>query len=74
MNTTNQHTAESLITWTRTRRDSRAHRVARKAFRLARNVLAVLGVCFLYFLIVGYFQYQDQAAQYEVQCAVSRCM
>lgn len=74
MNTTNQPTAEPLITWSRTKRDSRAHRLARKAFRIARNVLAVLGVCFVYLLVLGYFQYQDQAAQYEVQCAVSRCM
>ncbi|WP_269501070.1 hypothetical protein [Burkholderia sp. IMCC1007] len=74
MNTTDQPTAESLITWKRTKPDSRAHRLARKAFRITRNVLAVLGVCFVYLLVLGYFQYQDQAAQYEVQCAVSRCM
>ncbi|NTZ82237.1 hypothetical protein FCJ61_04185 [Burkholderia metallica] len=74
MNTTNQPTAESLITWKRTKRDSRAHRLARTTFRIARNVLAILGVCFVYLVVLGYFQYQDQAAQYEVQCAVSRCM
>ena len=74
MNTTNQPTAESLITWSRTKRDSRVHRLARKTFSIARNVLAVLGVCFVYLIVLGYFQYQDQAAQYEVQCAVSRCM
>ncbi|MBR8054187.1 hypothetical protein [Burkholderia vietnamiensis] len=74
MTTTNQPTAESVITWKRTKRDSRARRMARKAFQISRNVFAVLGVCFAYFIILGYFQYQDQAAQYEVQCAVSRCM
>ncbi|WP_175760488.1 hypothetical protein [Burkholderia anthina] len=74
MNTTNQPTPESLITWKRTKRDSRAHRLMRIAFSIARNALAVLGVCFVYLLVLGYFQYQDHAAQYEVQCAVSRCM
>ncbi|HDR9756485.1 TPA: hypothetical protein ACK3Q6_001638 [Burkholderia cepacia] len=74
MNTTNQPMVESLITWKRTKHDSRGRRMARTAFRIGRNVLAILGVCFVYLLILGYFQYQDQAAQYEVQCAVSRCM
>ncbi|MBR8435242.1 hypothetical protein KDW37_31275 [Burkholderia cenocepacia] len=74
MNLTNHPTSESLITWKRAERDSRARRLARKAFRIARNMLAVLGVCFVYLLVLGYFQYQDQAAQFEVQCAVSRCM
>lgn len=74
MNTTNQPIAESLITWKRTKRDTRVRRFAHKGFRIARNVFAVLGVFFAYLVILGYFQYQDQAAQYEVQCAVSRCM
>ncbi|MBR7929434.1 hypothetical protein [Burkholderia ambifaria] len=74
MNTPTQSTPDSLITWKRSKRDTRANRVARTAFRIIRNLLAVLGVCFVYLLVIGYFQYQDQAAQYEVQCAVSRCM
>ena len=74
MNTMNQPTEEPLITWKRGKRDSRVRRMARKAFLISRNVFAILGVCFAYFLILGYFQYQDQAAQCEVQCAVSRCM
>ncbi|WP_186061050.1 hypothetical protein [Burkholderia gladioli] len=47
---------------------------ARAAFRWSRNVLAILGCCFLYMLIIGYFQYMDQVAQNDVLCAVSRCM
>lgn len=74
MNTTNQPTAEPLITWKRVKHDTRGLRIARHIFRAFRNVLAVLGVFFVYLLILGYFQYQDQAAQTEVQCAVSRCM
>ncbi|WP_261533588.1 hypothetical protein [Burkholderia multivorans] len=74
MNATNQPTAESLITWKRAKPDAPARRMARAAFRVFRNVLAVLGVFFVYLLVLGYFQYQDQAAQTEVQCAVSRCM
>ncbi|RQS85143.1 hypothetical protein [Burkholderia seminalis] len=74
MNTMHEPTAEPLITWKRAKRDSRARRFARQAFRGARNVFAVLGVFFAYLFVLGYFQYQDQAAQYEVQCAISRCM
>lgn len=74
MNTTHRPAAGSLITWKRAKPTSRLMRVGRMTFRVVRNVLAVLGVCFAYLLIVGYFQYQDEAAQTEVQCAVSRCM
>jgi len=74
MNSTNHTTPESLITWKAAKPGNRGIRIARAIFRGARNVLAALGVCFVYFLVVGYFQYQDQAAQTEVQCAVSRCM
>ena len=74
MNTTNNPTACSLITWKRAKPAIRLMRAARRTFRIARNLLAVLGVCFVYLLVLGYFQYQDQAAQTEVQCAVSRCM
>ncbi|WP_131753563.1 hypothetical protein [Burkholderia vietnamiensis] len=74
MHTTNQPTAESLITWKRAKPNTPARRFARITFRVARNLLAALGVFFVYLLVLGYFQYQDQAAQYEVQCAISRCM
>ncbi|MBR8084603.1 hypothetical protein C6V04_04885 [Burkholderia multivorans] len=74
MNWMHQSSAEGLITWKRAKRDTRGLRIARRLFRVFRNVLAVLGVFFVYLLVLGYFQYQDQAAQTEVQCAVSRCM
>lgn len=73
MNTTNQPMAESLITWKRSRPSSRAARVTRLMFRVVRNTLAVFGLCFVYFLIVGYFQYQDCIAEPEQVCgAISR--
>ncbi|WP_244119246.1 hypothetical protein [Burkholderia gladioli] len=53
---------------------SRGRRVLGTAFRWGRNVAAMLGVCFAYLLIIGYFQYMDQVAQNDVLCAVSRCM
>jgi len=74
MNSTNNTATGSVITWKRTKPATRLKRVARVVFSGARNVFAVLGLCFAYLLILGYFQYQDQAAQTEVQCAVSRCM
>ncbi|MBN6728519.1 hypothetical protein [Burkholderia multivorans] len=74
MNTPNQPTAESLITWKRAKRYTRGQRIVRSVFRGVRNLLAICGVFFVYLLVLGYFQYQDQAAQTEVQCAVSRCM
>ena len=74
MNSTDRPTTLFPITWKRAKPETRTVRFARAVFRAARNVLAALGVCFVYLLIVGYFQYQDQTAQTEVQCAVSRCM
>ncbi len=74
MNSTNHTAHESLITWKPVKPGNRGFRIARTLFRVARNVLASLGVCFVYLLIVGYLQYQDQAAQTEIQCAMSRCM
>ncbi|HDR8930469.1 TPA: hypothetical protein QDA84_000462 [Burkholderia vietnamiensis] len=74
MNSTDRPTTLFPITWKRAKPEARTVRVARAIFRVARNVLAALGLCFVYLLIVGYFQYQDQAAQTEIQCALSRCM
>lgn len=53
---------------------SRGRRVLVTAFRWGRNFAAMLGVCFAYLLIIGYFQYMDQVARNDVLCAVSRCM
>ncbi|MCA8045518.1 hypothetical protein [Burkholderia arboris] len=74
MNSTNNTAAGSVITWRRTKPATRLNRIARMAFLITWNVLAVLGACFVYFLILGYLQYQNEAAKTEVQCAVSRCM
>lgn len=74
MNSTNHTAPEPLITWKPAKPRNRGIRIARALLHVARNVLAALGVCFVYLLIVGYFQYQDQAAQTEIQCALSRCM
>ncbi|WP_186107303.1 hypothetical protein [Burkholderia gladioli] len=56
------------------RQPSRSRRVLVAMFRWGRNVAAMLGVCFAYLLIIGYFQYMDQVAQNDVLCSVSRCM
>ena len=74
MNSTNNTAAGSLITWKRAKPAGRGRRLAGVVFRSARNIFAALGLCFVYLLVLAYFQYQDQAAQFEVQCAVSRCM
>ncbi|WP_041493238.1 hypothetical protein [Burkholderia lata] len=74
MNSTNDTATGSVITWKRAKQATRLKRVTRMAFRVTWNVLAVLGVCFIYLLVTGYAQYQDQVAQSEVQCAASRCM
>jgi len=74
MNSTDRPTTPFPITWKRAKPDHRAARIARTLFRGMRNLLAVLGACFVYLLVIGYSQYKDQIAQTEVQCAVSRCM
>lgn len=53
-----------------TRRGARA---VKAAFRIARNTLAVLGVFFVYLLVVGYTQYQDRMAAGDVSCSFTRC-
>ncbi|MFM0243826.1 hypothetical protein [Paraburkholderia sediminicola] len=48
--------------------------VVRSVFRITRNVLAVLGVCFVYLLVLGYTQYQDRATAGDVACTFTRCV
>ncbi|MCA8026517.1 hypothetical protein [Burkholderia cepacia] len=74
MNSTNRPTTLFPIIWKRAKPAGRLKRVARMTFRVIWHVLAVLGACFVYFLVLGYLQYQNEAAKTEVQCAVSRCM
>lgn len=54
-----------------TRRGARA---VKSAFRVLRNVLAVLGACFVYLLYTGYMQYQDRAAAGDTSCSFTRCL
>jgi hypothetical protein len=54
-----------------TRRGARA---VKSAFKIARNVLAVLGLCFVYLLVMGYMQYQDRAAAGDTSCSLTHCV
>lgn len=45
----------------------------RSAFRIVRNVLAVLGMCFVYLLVTGYMQYEDRLAAGDVTCSLTHC-
>jgi hypothetical protein len=62
------------------RRDQRAKqsrpgvRYAKRALRMIRNLLAILGLCFAYLLFVGFMQYQDRAAAGDVACTFTHCM
>lgn len=53
---------------------SRSLRTAKSILRTARNVLAVLGVCFVYLLVTGYEQYQDRLAAGDMTCSLTRCI
>ncbi|MBP0714853.1 hypothetical protein ABXK61_16225 [Burkholderia sola] len=74
MNTTKQHAPKSLITWSRSKPESRTRRIARLTLRALLYVFAILGVCFAYLLFVGYSQYQNEVAKGEIQCATSQCL
>ena len=52
----------------------RGVRIAKRTFRVVRNVLAVLGVCFAYLLFVGFMQYQDRVAAGDVACTFTHCL
>ncbi|WP_168793567.1 hypothetical protein [Paraburkholderia aromaticivorans] len=54
-----------------TRRGARA---VKSAFRIVRNILAVLGVLFVYLLYTGYMQYQDREAARHSACSFTRCL
>jgi len=49
-------------------------RALKSTFRIVRNVLAILGVCFAYLLFVGFMQYQDRAAAGDVACTFTHCL
>jgi hypothetical protein len=47
--------------------------MVRSVFRITRNILAVLGVCFVYLLVMGYSQYEDRVAAGDVACTLTHC-
>ncbi|OTP79454.1 hypothetical protein [Caballeronia sordidicola] len=55
-------------------RARRGVRIAKRAFRIIRNLLAILGICFAYLLWVGFMQYQDRADAGDTACSFTHCM
>jgi hypothetical protein len=53
---------------------SRAARAAKWTLRVARNVFAVLGVLFVYLLVMGAMQYQDRIAAGDTSCTLTHCV
>lgn len=53
---------------------SRATRAAKSIFRIVRNVLAVLGIVFVYLLVLGVQQYQDRLDAGDTSCSLTRCL
>ncbi|WP_028204987.1 hypothetical protein [Paraburkholderia nodosa] len=53
---------------------SRGARALKRAFRIVRNALAVLGVAFVYLLVLGYQQYEDRLAAGDTTCSLTRCL
>jgi hypothetical protein len=51
----------------------RPEKVIRSVFRITRNLLAILGMCFVYLLVLGYTQYQDRVAAGDVSCTLTHC-
>jgi hypothetical protein len=62
------------IIWNIRAKQTRARRIAGHAFRIGRNALALLGVFFIYLMLLGYGQYVDQAAAQQIACSGNRCM
>lgn len=52
---------------------NRPAKLVRSVFRITRNVLAVLGVCFVYLLITGVMQYEDRVAAGDTTCTLTHC-
>ncbi|WP_181885392.1 hypothetical protein [Trinickia dinghuensis] len=46
----------------------------KKTLRIMRNLLALLGMFFLYLLIHGMVDYTAQAATNDLACVYARCM
>ena len=52
----------------------RGVRIARRAFRVVRNLLAILGICFAILLWLGFMQYMDRVDAGDTGCTLTRCM
>ncbi|MFM0270136.1 hypothetical protein PQQ59_06095 [Paraburkholderia aspalathi] len=52
----------------------RIPRAVKLTLRVARNVLAVLGVCFVVLLGLGFMQYQDRVAAGDTSCTLTHCV
>ncbi|MBN3851966.1 hypothetical protein G3N59_01110 [Paraburkholderia sp. Ac-20340] len=57
-----------------TRAGARGVRALLWTIRAARNVFAILGVVFVYLLLLGYQQYTDRLAAGDTSCALTRCL
>jgi hypothetical protein len=49
-------------------------RTAKAVFRMTRNILAILGVCFIYLFVMGVMQYQDRVAAGDTTCTLTHCV
>ncbi|MBN3811677.1 hypothetical protein [Paraburkholderia sp. Ac-20347] len=56
------------------RSGARGARALVLTLRVARNVLAVLGVIFVYLLYTGWQQYEDRVAAGDTSCSLTRCL
>ncbi|WP_321904428.1 hypothetical protein [Paraburkholderia tropica] len=56
------------------RTGARGARALVRTLRIARNVLAVLGVVFVYLLYTGWQQYEDRLAAGDTSCSLTRCL
>jgi hypothetical protein len=56
------------------KRKGRTLRTAKSVFRFTRNVLAILGVCFVYLFVMGVMQYQDRVAAGDTTCTLTHCV
>ena len=53
---------------------NRVFRTAKAVFRMTRNILAILGVCFVYLFVTGVMQYQDRLAAGDTTCTLTHCV
>lgn len=69
-----QQTTEQIVAPYAQPRVRRSVRLAKTALRSTRNLLAALGVVFVYLLILGYTQYQERMDAGDVACSFTHCL